>query len=148
MAQADQYIKDYLRTYSGVKKYMDDIVCFGKEHGYVETMFHRRRYLPELSSTNKNLQAFGKRVAMNTPIQGTAADIIKIAMVKAARRLEKERLDARIILQVHDELIIEAAQKDVEAAKILLRQEMENAAELAVPLSVDCSVGSSWYEAK
>lgn len=148
VAQADQYIKDYLRTYSGVKKYMDDIVCFGKEHGYVETMFHRRRYLPELSSTNKNLQAFGKRVAMNTPIQGTAADIIKIAMVKAARRLEKERLDARIILQVHDELIIEAAQKDVEAAKILLQQEMENAAELAVPLSVDCSVGSSWYEAK
>ena len=148
VAQADQYIKDYLRTYSGVKKYMEDIVAFGKEHGYVQTMFCRRRYLPELSSSNKNLQAFGKRVAMNTPIQGTAADIIKIAMVKAARRLKKEKLDARIILQVHDELIIEAAQKDVQAAKILLQQEMENAVELAVPLSVDCGVGGSWYEAK
>lgn len=148
VAEADRYIQDYLRTYSGVKKYMEDIVAFGKEHGYVQTMFCRRRYLPELSSSNKNLQAFGKRVAMNTPIQGTAADIIKIAMVKAARRLEKERLDARIILQVHDELIIEAAQKDVEAARILLRQEMENAVALAVPLSVDCGVGSSWYEAK
>ena len=91
-------------------------------------MFHRRRYLPELAASNKNLQAFGKRVAMNTPIQGTAADIIKIAMVKAARRLEKEKLDARIILQVHDELIIEAAEKDVEAAKILLRT-AESAAE-------------------
>lgn len=148
VAEADQYIKDYLRTYSGVKRYMDDIVDFGKEHGYVETMFHRRRYLPELAASNKNLQAFGKRVAMNTPIQGTAADIIKIAMVKAAQRLEKEKLDARIILQVHDELIIEAAEKDVEAAKILLRQEMENAVQLKVPLSVDCGVGVSWYDAK
>lgn len=97
VAEADRYIQDYLRTYSGVKRYMDDIVAFGKERGYVETMFHRRRYLPELAASNKNLQAFGKRVAMNTPIQGTAADIIKIAMVKAARRLEKEKLDARII---------------------------------------------------
>lgn len=148
VAEADRYIQDYLRTYSGVKRYMDDIVAFGKEHGYVETMFHRRRYLPELAASNKNLQAFGKRVAMNTPIQGTAADIIKIAMVKAARRLEKEKLDARIILQVHDELIIEAAEKDVEAAKILLRQEMENAVQLKVPLSVDCGVGISWYDAK
>ena len=148
VAEADRYIQDYLRTYSGVKRYMDDIVAFGKEHGYVETMFHRRRDLPELAASNKNLQAFGKRVAMNTPIQGTAADIIKIAMVKAARRLEKEKLDARIILQVHDELIIEAAEKDVEAAKILLRQEMENAVQLKVPLSVDCGVGISWYDAK
>ena len=148
VAEADRYIQDYLRTYSGVKRYMDDIVAFGKEHGYVETTFHRRRYLPELAASNKNLQAFGKRVAMNTPIQGTAADIIKIAMVKAARRLEKEKLDARIILQVHDELIIEAAEKDVEAAKILLRQEMENAVQLKVPLSVDCGVGISWYDAK
>lgn len=143
VAEADRYIQDYLRTYSGVKRYMDDIVAFGKEHGYVETMFHRRRYLPELAASNKNLQAFGKRVAMNTPIQGTAADIIKIAMVKAARRLEKEKLDARIILQVHDELIIEAAEKDVEAAKILLRQEMENAVQLKVPLRPWTAVSAS-----
>lgn len=148
VAEADLYIKEYLKTYSGVKKYMEEIVAFGQDKGYVETMFHRRRYLPELSASNKNLQAFGKRVAMNTPIQGTAADIIKIAMVKVARRLEKEKLDARLILQVHDELIIEAAQQDVEAARILLQQEMEGAAQLKVPLRADCNVGVSWYEAK
>ena len=148
VAQADQYIKDYLKTYSGVKTYMEEIVAFGKEHGYVETMFHRRRYLPELAASNKNLQAFGKRVAMNTPIQGTAADIIKIAMVKAARRLQKEKLDARIILQVHDELIIEASEQDAQAAQLVLQQEMEHAVSLKVPLSVDCGIGSNWYDAK
>jgi len=148
VAEADKYIKDYLRTYSGVQKYMNDIVAYGTEHGFVQTLFYRRRYLPELTATNKNLQAFGKRVAMNTPIQGTAADIIKIAMVKAAQRLEKEKLDARIILQVHDELIIEAAESDVDKARLLLQQEMEKAVQLKVPLIVDCNVGKSWYDAK
>ena len=148
VAEADKYIKDYLRTYSGVQKYMNDIVAYGTEHGFVQTLFYRRRYLPELTATNKNLQAFGKRVAMNTPIQGTAADIIKIAMVKAAQRLEKEKLDARIILQVHDELIIEAAEADVDKARLLLQQEMEKAVQLKVPLIVDCNVGKSWYDAK
>ena len=148
VAEADKYIKDYLRTYSGVQKYMTDIVEYGTEHGFVKTLFNRRRYLPELAASNKNLQAFGKRVAMNTPIQGTAADIIKIAMVKAAQRLEEEKLDARLILQVHDELIIEAAEADVEKARILLQQEMEKAVQLTVPLVVDCNVGKSWYEAK
>ena len=146
--EAKKYISDYLQTYHGVRQYMHDVVESAKQKGYVETKFHRRRYVPDINAKNYQLRSFSERVCMNTPIQGTAADIIKIAMVKAARRLEKEKLDARIILQVHDELIIEAAEKDVEAAKILLRQEMENAVQLKVPLSVDCGVGISWYDAK
>lgn len=148
VAEADHYIKEYLRTYAGVAKYMEDVVAFGKEKGYVETLYRRRRYLPELAASNKNLQAFGRRVAMNMPVQGTAADIIKIAMVKVAERLKEEKLDARLILQVHDELIVEAAVADCEKAKIILQQAMEGAANLAVPLSVDCHTGESWYDAK
>ena len=146
--EAQEYIQKYFETYPKIKEFLDSCVEEAKEKGYARTMFGRRRPMPELKSSNFNLRSFGERVALNMPIQGTAADIIKIAMVKAARRLEKEKLDARIILQVHDELIIEAAEKDVEAAKILLRQEMENAVQLEVPLSVDCGVGISWYDAK
>jgi DNA polymerase-1 len=111
-------------------------------------MFGRRRYITELSATNKNVQAFGKRAAMNAPIQGTAADIIKIAMVKVYQRLKAEKLDAHLILQVHDELIIEAAEKDAERAAAVLSEEMNNAVKLAVPLTADVGKGHSWYDAK
>ncbi|MBQ8904282.1 MAG: DNA polymerase I, partial [Oscillospiraceae bacterium] len=115
--------------------------------GYVTTMFGRRRYIPELQMSNKNIQALGKRIAMNTPIQGTAADIIKLAMVKVYARLKKELPEARLILQVHDELIVEAKECDAEKAAQILREEMENVAKLSVPLTADAKTGDSWYEA-
>lgn len=148
VAEADRYIKDYLSVFSGVKQYMDDTIAYGKEHGYVQTMYARRRYLPELASKNKVTQAFGKRVAMNTPIQGSAADIIKVAMVRVYRRLKQEQLQARLILQVHDELIVEANEEDLERAQEVLAQEMEHAANLSVPLVVDIHNGKTWYDAK
>ena len=119
----------------------------GKKKGYVTTMFGRRRYIPELSASNKTVQALGKRIAMNTPIQGTAADIIKLAMVKVYKRLKDELPEARLILQVHDELIVEAKECDAEKASEILREEMENAVKLSVPLIADAKTGKSWYEA-
>ncbi len=148
VAEADRYIKDYLRTYSGVKQYMEDTVAFGKEHGYVSTLWGRRRYLPELSSSNHNLRSFGERVAMNTPIQGSAADIIKIAMVRVYRRLEREGMRSRLILQVHDELIVESPDSEAERARAIVTEEMEHAASLSVPLVADANVGETWYQAK
>ena len=148
IAEADRYIKDYLETYSGVKQYMEQTVAFAQENGYVSTLYHRRRYLPELASSNKNIQAFGRRVAMNTPIQGTAADIIKIAMVRVWERLRREGMSSRLILQVHDELIVEAPEAEAARAAAILREEMEQAAQLAVPLLVDVHTGKSWYDAK
>lgn len=148
VAEADSYIKNYLKTYSGVKKYMDDSVAFGKEHGFVKTMWGRRRYLPELASSNYNLRGFGERVAMNMPIQGTAADIIKIAMVRVFKRLEDEMLEAKLILQVHDELLVEAPEAEAELVKKIVREEMEGAAKLTVPLTADASTGKTWYAAK
>ena len=148
VAEADRYIKDYLRTYSGVKQYMEDTVAFGKEHGYVSTLWGRRRYLPELSSSNHNLRSFGERVAMNTPIQGSAADIIKIAMVRVYRRLEREGMRSRLILQVHDELIVESPDSEAERARAIVTEEMERAASLSVPLVADANVGETWYQAK
>lgn len=148
VAEADRYIKGYLDTYSGVKKYMEETIKFARENGYVKTLFGRRRYLPELSASNKNTQAFGERVAMNTPIQGTAADIIKIAMVRVAQRLEKEKMKAKLILQVHDELLVEAPEEEIHMATIILKEEMEHAAQLKVPLEADTNVGGNWLEAK
>lgn len=147
VSEADSYIKGYLKTYSGVKQYMEDTVAFGKEHGYVATMWGRRRYLPELASSNHNLRGFGERVAMNTPIQGSAADIIKIAMVRVYNRLEAENMAARLILQVHDELIVEAPEDEAERVRVIVREEMEHAAALTVPLTADAKIGATWYEA-
>ena len=147
VSEADQYIKDYLKTYSGVKRYMEETVAHAKEKGYVSTLWGRRRYLPELSSSNHNLRSFGERVAMNMPIQGTAADIIKIAMVRVYRRLERENLRAKLILQVHDELIVEAPEDEAERVRVLLCEEMEGAAALRVPLTADAKTGRTWYEA-
>lgn len=148
VAEADQYIKNYLDTYSGVRQYMDDTVEFAKENGYIATLFGRRRALPEISARNKNIVNFGKRVAMNTPIQGTAADIIKIAMIRVYRRLQTEQLAARLILQVHDELIVEAPEHEIEQVKQLVQQEMEGAVALKVQLKADVGVGKTWIDAK
>lgn len=145
--QADEYIKAYLKKYSGVADYMEKTTSDAKKNGYVTTMFGRRRYVPELSMSNKNVQAMGKRIAMNTPIQGTAADIIKLAMVKVYSRLKKELPDAKLILQVHDELIVEAKECDAQKAAQILCEEMENAVTLSVPLIADAKTGESWYEA-
>ena len=146
--QAKKYIEQYLEKYSGIKEFMDNIVESAKEKGYVETLFHRRRYIPELSSNNYMVRQFGSRAAMNTPIQGTAADIMKIAMINVYNRLEKENLDAKIVLQVHDELIIECNKNIVEKVKELLQYEMENAIKLKIPLKVEISEAENWYEAK
>ena len=146
--EADKYIKEYLANFSGVEKYMTQTVEGGIRDGYVTTIFGRRRYITELNSSNKMLQAFGKRAAMNAPIQGAAADIIKIAMVKVYEKLKEEKLDARLILQVHDELIVEVCEKDKERAKVILQSEMENAVKLSVPLKADVNEGESWYVAK
>lgn len=146
--EARQYISEYLEKYSGVREYMEKIKKQAEEDGFVKTLMNRIRYIPELKSTNHNIHAFGERVALNTPIQGTAADIIKLAMVRVYNRLKKENMKSRLILQVHDELIIEAPEAEAEKAAEILRSEMENAAKLNVPLKVDLNIGKSWYDAK
>ncbi|WP_147539067.1 DNA polymerase I [Anaerotruncus rubiinfantis] len=148
VAEADSYIKNYLATYAGVRKYMEDTIVFARENGYVKTLFGRRRYLPELAASNKVTQAFGERVARNTPIQGTAADIIKIAMVRVFERLRREKMQAKLILQVHDELLVEAPEQEVPLATIILKEEMEHAITLKVPLVADANVGDNWLDAK
>ncbi len=147
-AEADSYIKEYLEHYSGVRKYMEDVVKDAKENGFVTTTFNRRRYLPELTASNGMLRAFGERVARNMPIQGTAADIIKIAMVKVYERLNQEGLKSKLILQVHDELIIEAPAEECKRASEILKEEMENAVKLKVPMTVDVHSDKTWYGAK
>ena len=146
--EASRYIQSYLAHYSGVDQYMQDVVEKAKRDGYVETLFGRRRYLPELSSGKHILRAFGERVARNMPIQGTAADIIKIAMVRVDERLRREGLQARLILQVHDELIVEAPQDESARVAALLQEEMENAVQWEVPLTADAAIGRTWYDAK
>ncbi len=147
LANAKQYIADYFAHYSGVKSYMDGSVASAEKDGYAVTMFGRRRFIPEMLSSNKMVKAQGRRMAMNAPIQGTAADIIKIAMVKVFRRLREELPEARLILQVHDELIVEAPEALVEKAAVILREEMEGAAKLSVPLTAEAKEGRSWYDA-
>lgn len=146
--EADNYIKSYLRHYSGVDAFMNNAVSKAKDLGYAETMLGRRRYLPELTSSNFNLRSFGERVARNMPIQGTAADIIKIAMIKVYNRLKAENMKSKLILQVHDELILEAPIEEAEKAKAILTEEMESAVKLQVPLTADGAVGKTWYDAK
>ncbi len=146
--EASNYIKSYLAHYSKVDSYMKNIIERAKELGYVETIFSRRRYLPELSATNHITRSFGERVARNAPIQGTAADIIKIAMVRVDERLKREGLSARLILQVHDELIVEAPYFEAMQVAMLLQEEMENAAKLNVPLVAEAKMGKTWFEAK
>ncbi|HHW49213.1 MAG TPA: DNA polymerase I, partial [Clostridiaceae bacterium] len=146
--EAKRYIEEYLSKYPNVRQYMHDIVEQAKEYGYVTTLFNRRRYLPELKSSNRNIRAFGERIAMNTPIQGSAADIIKIAMVNVYKELKDKKMKSRLISQVHDELIIEAHVDEKEQVEEILKKNMENAACLKVPLSVEVRTGRSWYDTK
>jgi len=147
-ATAGEYIKNYFLTYPKVKTYLDKAIQNAIKDGFVTTLFNRRRYIPELTSTKKQLRSFGERVAMNTPVQGSAADIIKLSMVNVDKRLEKENLKSKLILQVHDELIIEAPQSEAEYIKTLLKEEMENAVSLSVQLIADVGMGKNWYDAK
>ncbi|UGB29766.1 DNA polymerase I [Metabacillus sp. B2-18] len=146
--EAGEFIKRYLESFVGVQDYMDDIVADAREKGYVKTLLHRRRYIPEITSRNFNLRSFAERTAMNTPIQGSAADIIKKAMIDMAARLKQEKLQTKLLLQVHDELIFEAPREEVSILEKIVPEVMENAVELKVPLKVDYSYGDSWYDAK
>ena len=146
--EADSYIKNYFKHYSNIEKYMQETINFAKKTGFAETMFGRRRYLPELKSSNFNLRSFGERVARNMPIQGSAADIIKIAMINVDKKIREEKLDAKIILQVHDEIIVEALQNQAERVKYILESEMAHAVNISLPLIAEASVGKSWYDAK
>ena len=145
--EAQEYINNYLATYSGVDHYMKHMIDLAKEKGYSETLFKRRRYLPELSSSNHMLRSFGERVARNMPIQGTAADIIKIAMIRVDRRLTEENMKSRLILQVHDELIVEAPDDEADKALAIVTEEMENACQMKVKLRADGKIGRTWYDA-
>ena len=146
--KAKQYIDQYLEMYSGIKKFMEDIVESAKEKGYVETEFKRRRYIPELKSNNYMVRQFGQRVAMNTPIQGTAADIMKIAMINVMKELKSRNMKSKIILQVHDEMMIETALEEVDEVKDILKEKMENAIKLRVPLIAEVSEATNWYDCK
>jgi len=146
--QAKEYIESYFNTYKDIKNYLDETVMDAKKNGYVTTIFGRRRYIPELSVQNHNIRSFGERVAMNTPIQGTAADILKIAMVNVTEKFKENNMRSKIILQVHDELIVESPENEVEDAMRILKSEMESAGNLSLPLTVDIGIGDSWYEAK
>lgn len=146
--EAKEYIQNYLDSYPGIQDYMQSVVEQGKKDGYVTTIFHRIRYIPELSSKNHNIRSAGERIALNTPIQGSAADIIKVAMLRVARALDERGLKSKLILQVHDELIVEAPDDEVEEVKQLLKETMQEAVHLSVELLVDIHSGHSWYESK
>lgn len=146
--EAGNFIEAYLKSFPGVKEYMSDIVSEAKLNGYVTTLLHRRRYIPEITSRNFNVRSFAERTAMNTPIQGSAADIIKLAMLRVDKRLKEENAQAKLLLQVHDELIFEAPQEELELLKRIVPEEMEHAIELSVPLKVDSAWGKTWYDAK
>ena len=146
--EAKEYIETYFERFPGIRRYMDEVVAQAKERGYVETLMHRRRALPELAASNFNTRSFGERVARNMPIQGTAADVIKLAMVRVDERLRKENLKAKLILQVHDELIVECPEEEKEVVARLLTEEMEGAVHLSVPLTAEAHWGKNWLEAK
>ncbi|MDU5020868.1 MAG: DNA polymerase, partial [Clostridiales bacterium] len=146
--EAKTYIDNYLNTYEDIKTYMDNTIEEAKKDGYVKTILNRRRYIPEINSGNVILKNLGKRLAMNAPIQGSAADIIKIAMVNVYKKLEEKNLKSKLILQVHDELIIETCEDEIEIVSKIVKDEMEHAVSMDVNLDVDLNVGKSWYETK
>lgn len=147
-AEAKMFISTYFERFVGVRRYLDSMVSFAREHGYVQTIFGRRRYIPELRDRNFNIRAFGERTAANSPIQGSAADLIKIAMIGIGNRIRKEKLAGKMLLQVHDELVFEAPDGELDALKRLVREEMEGAARLSIPLVVDLGTGANWLETK
>jgi DNA polymerase-1 len=146
--EAQDYINRYFSRYPKVQAYMENVKQQAKEEGYVTTIWGRRRYIPEMNSRNAMLVQAGERMALNTPIQGSAADIIKLAMIKVYTRLNVENLEAELILQVHDELIIDTPQNEKAQVERLIKEEMEGAAQLSVPLTVDVNTGMSWYDVK
>ncbi len=146
--EAKKYIDTYLERYENVQKYMDRVIEEAEERSYVTTLLHRKRYIPEIKSSNKIVKALGKRLAMNAPIQGSAADIIKIAMVNVANELKSKQLKSRLILQVHDELILNVHKDEIDFVKSIVKNQMENVLDLKIPLDVDISIGDTWYEAK
>ena len=147
-ARVNMIVPTLFEKYPGVKQYMEEIVRDAKDKGYVETLYHRRRYLSDINSRNFNLRSFAERTAINTPIQGSAADILKIAMIEMARRLKEEKLQATMLLQVHDELVFEVPESELEQLNQLVKEVMEHAVSLHVPLITDSSWGKTWYEAK
>ncbi|MEE4311977.1 MAG: DNA polymerase I [candidate division KSB1 bacterium] len=146
LSEAEEFITDYFAYYPKVRQYIDETIAQARDVGYVTTLLNRRRYLPEINSENRRIREFAERTAINTPIQGSAADLIKVAMIKIADRIEKENLDAKMIMQVHDELVFEVARKDLGSMRILVKEEMESAIELDVPIKVDMGIGENWYE--
>ncbi|NLP35887.1 MAG: DNA polymerase I, partial [Clostridiales bacterium] len=146
--EAEQFIEKYFETYPKIKSYLDGVVAEAKEKGYSITMFGRRRPIPELTSSNFMQRSFGERIAMNSPIQGTAADIIKIAMIRVNEELKKRKLRSRLLLQIHDELLVEAHKDEIEEVSKIMVEEMQNAAKLSVPLETEVKEGKNWYEAK
>ena len=146
--RAKEYINEYLEQYARIKAFMENITKQATDNGYVETLFHRRRYIPELKSNNYMVRQFGSRVAMNTPIQGTAADIMKIAMIKVYQEIQKRGLKSKIVLQVHDEMMIEAPEDEKEQVKEIMKKCMESAISLNVPLIVDIEEAKNWYDCK
>jgi len=147
-SEAKQFIEMYFERFAGVKAFLDACVMEARERGWVETLFKRRRYIPELKERNHNIRAFGERIAANAPIQGSAADLIKIAMIRIFDRLPRDGFDSRMLLQVHDELVFEAPLSEVRALTALIKEEMEGAAQLSVPLLVEIGVGDNWLNAK
>jgi len=147
-AEAKEFIARYFERFQGVRNYLDAMVAFARENGYVQTIFGRRRYIPELRERNFNIRAFGERTAANSPIQGSAADLIKIAMIRIDAALREKQLEGKMLLQVHDELVFEVPPGELESVQQLVQYEMENAAQLSVPLVVDLGVGANWLETK
>ncbi|MGI1779766.1 DNA polymerase, partial [Streptococcus uberis] len=146
--KAKEYINTYFDRYPGIKDYMDSIVREAKDKGYVETLFKRRRELPDINSRNFNVRSFAERTAINSPIQGSAADILKIAMINLDKALEEGRFKTKMLLQVHDEIVLEVPKDELEKVKQLVKETMEHAVDLSVPLRADENSGKSWYEAK
>ena len=147
-AEARAFIATYFERFQGVRAFLDAAIAQARERGYVQTIFGRRRYIPELRDRNFNVRAFGERTAQNSPIQGSAADLIKIAMIRIAGRLSRERFAAHMLLQVHDELVFEAPPEELDGLRALVSHEMAHAADLSVPITVDVGVGRDWLEAK
>ena len=146
-AEAKKIIEDYFANFPAISSYIEDTLAAARETGYVETLFGRRRYLPDITSKNGTVRALAERNAINAPIQGTSADIIKLAMINVDRRLRKEGLQSRMVLQIHDELVFDAVKAEVETLCTIVREEMENVTKLSVPLTVECNYGNNWLEA-
>jgi DNA polymerase-1 len=147
-AEAKEFIARYFERFQGVRNYLDSMVAFAREHGFVQTIFGRRRYIPELRERNFSVRAFGERLAANSPIQGSAADLIKIAMIRIDDALRTQQVESKMLLQVHDELVFEVSPKELGLVKAVVKEQMEHAAELSVPLVVDLGVGKNWLETK